>query len=326
MAYNEREDILAFGGGRVVQLFKVSYDANGVPTLTKFTKTLPIASNYQTNIDGIAFDYAGDLYVASAWSERFYKFAVPTENNVCLVPAQKSQVIDKRLNLRDTEDNSNILNVELDKTTNVRVFRTLTSGMYNTICLPFDLATLDGTPLAGAELLELSDIEVTETGTTQDIRLQFTEANELTAGMPYLIQPANDITQPLEFNNVVITATEGSTSGSEIVTFNAILSPTTFYEGDKSVLFLTSNNILAWPSVTANMNGMRAYFQLTDTEESQPMQIRARISVNQGPTTEDIIVFVPTASKEKATKIMRNGVIYILRNGEIYTLQGTKLK
>ncbi|MBQ2244583.1 MAG: hypothetical protein II320_01950, partial [Oscillospiraceae bacterium] len=27
---NEREDILAFGGGRVVQLFKVSYDANGV--------------------------------------------------------------------------------------------------------------------------------------------------------------------------------------------------------------------------------------------------------------------------------------------------------
>ena len=175
-------------------------------------------------------------------------------------------------------------------------------------------------------MLELSDIEVTETGTTQDIRLQFTEANELTAGMPYLIQPANDITQPLEFNNVVITATEGSTSGSEIVTFNAILSPTTFYEGDKSVLFLTSNNILAWPSVTANMNGMRAYFQLTDTEESQPMQIRARISVNQGPTTEDIIVFVPTASKEKATKIMRNGVIYILRNGEIYTLQGTKLK
>lgn len=326
VAYNEREDILAFGGGRMVQLFKVSYDANGVPTLTKFAKTEPLASGYQTNIDGIAFDYAGDLYVASAWTEKMYKFAVPTEDNICLVPAQKSQIIDKKLNLRDTEDNSIKLNDAIDQTTNVRVYRTLTSGMYNTICLPFDLATLDGTPLAGAELLELSDIEVTETGTTQDIRLQFTEANELTAGMPYLIQPANDITLPLEFNNVVITATEGSTSGSEIVTFNGILSPKTFYEGDKSSLFLTSNNILAWPNVTANMNGMRAYFQLTEAEESRPMQVSARISVDRGSTTEDIIVLLPTDSQETATKIMRNGIIYILRNGEIYTLQGTKLK
>ena len=325
VAYNEREDILAFGGGRKVQLFKVTYNANGVPTLTKFAKTEPLATG-QTNIDGIAFDYAGDLYVASAWTEKMYKFAVPTEDNICLVPAQKSQIIDKKLNLRDTEDNSIKLNDAIDQTTNVRVFRTLTSGMYNTICLPFDLATLDGTPLAGAELLELSDIEVTETGTTQDIRLQFTEANELTAGMPYLIQPANDITLPLEFNNVVITATEGSTSSSEIVTFNGILSPKTFYEGDKSSLFLTSNNILAWPNVTANMNGMRAYFQLTEAEESRPMQVSARISVDRGSTTEDIIVLLPTDSQETATKIMRNGIIYILRNGEIYTLQGTKLK
>lgn len=325
VAYNEREDILAFGGGRMVQLFKVTYNANGVPTLTKFAKTEPLASG-QTNIDGIAFDYAGDLYVASAWTEKMYKFAVPTEDNICLVPAHKSQIIDKKLNLRDTEDNSIKLNDAIDQTTNVRVYRTLTSGMYNTICLPFDLATLDDTPLAGAELLELSDIEVTETGTTQDIRLQFTEANELTAGMPYLIQPANDITLPLEFNNVVITATEGSTSGSEIVTFNGILSPKTFYEGDKSSLFLTSNNILAWPNVTANMNGMRAYFQLTEAEESRPMQVSARISVDRGSTTEDIIVLLPTDSQETATKIMRNGIIYILRNGEIYTLQGTKLK
>ena len=323
VAYNAKEKLLALGGGRVVTLYKVTYNASGVPTLTKWCATPDIGGN---RIDGIAFDYAGNLYATSANSEVMFRYAVPTENNVCLVPAQKSQIIDKKLNLRDTEDNSIKLNDAIDQTTNVRVFRTLTSGMYNTICLPFDLATLDGTALEGAELLELDEVEVTETETTQDIRILFTEADGLTAGKPYLIQPTNDITQPLEFDDVVITTTEGSVMGSGIVTFNAILSPTTFYEGDKSVLFLTSNNILAWPSVTANMNGMRAYFQLTDTEESQPMQIRARISVNQGPTTEDIIVFVPTASKEKATKIIRNGVIYILRNGEIYTLQGTKVK
>lgn len=326
MAYNEREDILAFGGGRMVQLFKVTYNANGVPTLTKFAKTEPLGSDYRTNIDGIAFDYAGDLYAATAWTEKICKYAVPTENNVCLVPAQKSQIIDKKLNLRDTEDNSIKLNDAIDQTTNVRVFRTLTSGMYNTLCLPFDLPTLDGTPLAGAELLELNNVEVRETETTQDINLQFTETFELIAGMPYLIQPTSDITLPMEFNNVMIATTEGTIDGFDVVTFNGILSPVTLFEGDKSVLFLTSNNILAWPNVTANMNGMRAYFQLADTEESSPMQMSARISVDRGSTTEDIIVLIPTEPQETATKIMRNGMIYILRNGEIYTIQGTKLK
>ena len=323
LAYDAERQILAQGRNGAVELFNVAYDAEtGVPTLTKFAVT-PTVGN---NIDGLHFDYAGDLYVVNSSKEKFQKFAVPTENNVCLVPSQKSQVIDKKLNLRDTEDNSIKLNDAIDQTTNVRVFRTLTSGMYNTLCLPFDLLTLDGTPLAGAELLELSNVEVRETETTQDINLQFTETSELIAGMPYLIQPTSDITLPMEFNNVMIATTEGTIDGFDVVTFNGILSPVTLFEGDKSVLFLTSNNILAWPNVTANMNGMRAYFQLADTEESSPMQMSARISVDRGSTTEDIIVLIPTEPQETATKIMRNGMIYILRNGEIYTIQGTKVR
>lgn len=323
LAYDVERHILAQGRNGIVELFNVAYDAKtGVPTLTKFAVTPAIG----TNIDGLHFDYAGDLYVVNSSTEKFQKFAVPTENNVCLVPAQKSQVIDKKLNLRDTEDNSIKLNDAIDQTTNVRVFRTLTSGMYNTLCLPFDVPTLDGTPLAGAELLELNNVEVRETETTQDISLQFTETSELIAGMPYLIQPTSDITLPMEFNNVEIATTEGTIDGFDVVTFNGILSPVTLFEGDKSVLFLTSNNILAWPNVTANMNGMRAYFQLTDTEESSPMQMSARISVDRGSTTEDIIVLIPTEPQETATKIMRNGMIYILRNGEIYTIQGTKVR
>ena len=83
-SYNVAEDILAFGGNKVVTLFQVSYDeTTGVPSISKLLST-PVLGG---NIDGIAFDYAGDLYVVSASSERFYKFAVPTENNVCTTPA-----------------------------------------------------------------------------------------------------------------------------------------------------------------------------------------------------------------------------------------------
>ncbi len=48
-----------------------------------------------TNIDGVAFDYAGDLLVVSASAERFYKYAIPTTDNHIVVPAQSSQTITK---------------------------------------------------------------------------------------------------------------------------------------------------------------------------------------------------------------------------------------
>ena len=83
-AYYAEEDILAFGGNKVVTLFQVTYnDTTGVPSIAKVLSTPALGGN----IDGVAFDYAGDLYVVSASSERFYKFAVPTTNNAYTVAA-----------------------------------------------------------------------------------------------------------------------------------------------------------------------------------------------------------------------------------------------
>lgn len=91
LAYNLNENILAFAGNKMVTLFTVEYDGNGKPTINKLMST-PLLGG---NIDGVAFDYAGDLYAASASSERLYKFVVPTNTNTCIVPAPASQVIKK---------------------------------------------------------------------------------------------------------------------------------------------------------------------------------------------------------------------------------------
>lgn len=92
MAYDTRHDVLGFGGNKVVTTFNVTYDATtGVPTLTKGVQTPAMG----TNIDGVAFDYAGDLLVVSASAERLYKYAMPTTENSIVVPAQKSQTIVK---------------------------------------------------------------------------------------------------------------------------------------------------------------------------------------------------------------------------------------
>ena len=88
IAYNPAEDILAMslGTGSTIgaSLYKVTYDeATGVPALTLIGSTPSMGKN----VDGLAFDYAGDLYGLSANKERLYKYAVPTDNNVCTTPA-----------------------------------------------------------------------------------------------------------------------------------------------------------------------------------------------------------------------------------------------
>lgn len=96
LAYDVKRQILAQGRDASVVLFDVTYDATtGVPTLTQFA-TSP--SLKKSNIDGLAFDYAGDLYVVNSGTEKFYKFAVPTDNNTCLVPAKKSLTLDYPVN------------------------------------------------------------------------------------------------------------------------------------------------------------------------------------------------------------------------------------
>ena len=90
LAYDVERQILAQGRNGAVELFNVAYDAEtGVPTLTKFAVT-PTVGN---NIDGLHFDYAGDLYVVNSSKEKFQKFAMPTTDNTCTTPAKSSLVI-----------------------------------------------------------------------------------------------------------------------------------------------------------------------------------------------------------------------------------------
>ena len=94
VAYSMKDHLLVFGGNERTHIFQVTYDATtGVPSLgTTYKYRTPWISDYG-NIDGLAFDYAGDLYVMSAKRERLYKYVVPTTNNTCTTPAKKSQVI-----------------------------------------------------------------------------------------------------------------------------------------------------------------------------------------------------------------------------------------
>lgn len=91
MALNHDKTILALGSNSSVIFFDVAYDGAGKPTLTRKPWTLPTLGY---NIDGLAFDYADNLYVVSASTERLYAFALPTATNTTLVPAKSTLTVD----------------------------------------------------------------------------------------------------------------------------------------------------------------------------------------------------------------------------------------
>lgn len=314
VAYDAQHNVLALGGESKVALFRVTYDANNIPTLVYWTSTPTLG----TNIDGIAFDYAGDLVVLSASTERFYKFAVPTDNNVCTTPAPTSQIIPYRFVLQETKDNQAALDREIGQEVDALVCRSLTAGMFNTLCLPFNASLTEG-PLAGAKAYTFTSSSETDGG---DILLHFSKVeNTMKAGTPYLIEPQTNIQGPIDFTNVTISESEGGSAGSDIK-FNGILAPKWLEATNKNILFLVSDNKLAWANANANMNGMRAYFSLPDGAYNK-LNTRARIVVSENTTTD---IQQTTTTSTNAQKLIQNGMLYILKDGQLYTVFGTKVK
>ena len=152
-------------------------------------------------------------------------------------------------------------------------------GDWNTLCLPFDLATLTGTPLAGATLMTLDnegkyDNEGNldnENGTHQTsfdsetgtLNLYFKTATSIEAGKPYIVKwiSGENITNP-EFTNVVIKYTSSPVTVDDVVSFYGTYGNYSFTTADERLLFLGTDNTLYYPLVGATIGAQRAYFQL----------------------------------------------------------------
>lgn len=82
---------LAFNCNNGLFIYTVTYDANGVPSLSN-RQTITTHGTSQ-DVDAIAFDVAHNLYFASASTEYFYAFALPKLENNHTTPAPASESI-----------------------------------------------------------------------------------------------------------------------------------------------------------------------------------------------------------------------------------------
>ena len=131
---------------------------------------------------------------------------------------------------------------------------------WNTLCLPFSLNSLEGTPLEGATLMTLSETNTSFSG--GELTLSFETASSIEAGMPYLIkwEDGDDIVEPT-FKNVKIDSTLQNVE-TEFVDFGGNYDPVSFTEPDPTALYLGAGDMLYYPNGTMTIGAFRAYFVL----------------------------------------------------------------
>ena len=191
-------------------------------------------------------------------------------------------------------------------------------GDWNTLCLPFELTSLTGTPLAGATIKTLESSEFDSSNGT--LTLNFTaDENNLTAieaGKPYLVKWAATTPDHIEnpvFSNVTISNVLSPVAG-DVVTFAGSYSPVNIGAGgDNTLLYLGGGSTLYYPSTTMSIGSCRAIFQLNgivadDPSEPQQGNVRA-FKLNFG---------------DDATGILST-TNYTNYTNSVYDLQGRKL-
>lgn len=226
-------------------------------------------------------------------------------------------------------------------THNLTITRKLQAGMYNTICLPFDV-NLTGLadnneykhPLKDADAYEFAGTTTStynESGEPVTV-LNFNKVTQLRAGTPYLIKLKGDadVTDVMPFTGVACDTILRPSVGGGLI-FQPTINPTTVPAGS---LILVANNRLALTTEEGGMLGMRGYFMIDPNNPLSASDIAeqaadGRVYLSfQKPTTTSIPV-APEAEQPKqpkVRKVMHNGQIYILRGDEVYTITGHRVK
>ena len=202
----------------------------------------------------------------------------------------------------------------------LKITRTLyKDGAFNTLCLPFSLASLTGTPLEGAEVFEFVSAELMETNLHINIR----PVDAIEAGKPYLISWASgeNITS-MVFSGVRVTASEGLEVKPEgDVAFIGTLDQTTLPTNENN-LFVGANNTLYYSDGTEDLKAFRAYFRV-DGSGGGAGHAPARFYIlPKSPTA----IENPSANFGESSKLIENGMLIIEKNGVRYNAQGQIVK
>lgn len=177
---------------------------------------------------------------------------------------------------------------------NVKVMRTITAGVWNTICLPFAMTAAQVTTVFGddVQLAEFKGWETTEYNDDDDptaISVSFANVTAIEANTPYIIKVSTALTE-FTVDGVDIdpeedpAVTVGKKSKGTLGSFTGSYVPVTIEE---ECLFL-NNNKFWYSKGNTSMKGYRAYFYFQDVLAEYTATAGARIIItdnNDGGAT-----------------------------------------
>ena len=221
-----------------------------------------------------------------------------------------------------TGNNDAVIAANIGKTVDVVIERSFTANDgYYTLCVPFNMpASVIG------KAYSLGTI--TEHVAGKGININLEEVSELSAGMPYLVLPKEDMTQ-LVVEDVTILEDHAEGQGVS----NDELNVQIFFQGyysapaapenqtNGTTQYYVGNNGYLYNDVV-DIRGLCGLFTITDTE-GNPAKVRARVVTREDAATgfENI-----TNGENTTIKLIENGQLIIIRNGEKFNVQGQRLK
>ena len=181
-------------------------------------------------------------------------------------------------NLTLSETAPNISQTE--KTADVTLGRTLQGGIWNTLCLPFDVDKAFTLPKA---LGEGQNIQLRTFSSYTGGTINFEDKESVKAGTPFLIKIDNTVTNP------TFPLVDVKNTSPQIVEYGGVSMVGTYGQTSISsdAIFLTSSGELMKPSGSTTLKGLRAYFTTTDG---------SRLTINFGDATAVKNVQAPAAT------------------------------
>lgn len=204
--------------------------------------------------------------------------------------------------------------------------RSFRSGMFNTVCFPFNGVTageLESIFGAGYVLLEMSSATLADNVLT--LNFSNVDLSGATYGRPYLIKPTQDVVNPLFNSHTIYKSTSHLVTNGDNANFVGSFIKGTVPAGEDN-LFLGANDLLYFSEAATTIKGMRAYFQIHDVPSGAPIR-QARI-VEQGNVVT-ALEFIngewqEVKSANGTIKTIENGQLILIRDGKRYNVMGVR--
>ena len=308
----------------------VPYSSRKTGTIT--TMCFDYAGNLVTTAGATYFGHQQDIIVYTMPYNRVNAQEIQAPNSCRYIPERMAQTYDKHEDIISPYLPGG---AKAGKTCGLDFYRPMMKGSFNSICLPFDLTSLVGTPYEGATVMKYKGASYRVQNGEGMVDFNFEEVTTINAGEPYLIKLKDGAAvsgmarftgvtmatdAPDEVSMAPITG-EGAPSGAKAL-YQGVFDLKTWSVVDKElfpVFVLMDKDRLGQVLTYGDMYGFRGYFRV----QGLPTSTKAAISMRK-PTATGLVDH--KGQEVDIEKFMREGRVYIRVGEALYTIAGERVE